>query len=311
MLGMAVVITGLIWTHVVVQNARGPLPLMADVLDLAKAGDVPVRVSVIETARQRMPRANVLDASRDPSPGAPYVMTFPAFVLEWADGRLLLIDAGMSRRRAAEFGAILTRFAGADPIEPGVSVGEALGEAASRVGGIVFTHLHVDHVEGLRELCDKAGHRIKVFMSALQYDQWTFTTAEGMTIVEESGCAERIRLGEPRFQMLDGFPGVAVIPAGGHTPGSELIVAAVRDATGTVRRFAFIGDIANAIDGVRGDVPKPLLYRLLIIPEDDDRLGELRRYARSLEREHGFVVVPSHDGDHLKSLDLPAWGARP
>ena len=77
--------------HLVVQRERGPLPMVGDVLALDKVTDLPVKVSVIETARQSMPRSGVLDPGTDPTPDAPYVMTHPAFVLEWADGRLLLV----------------------------------------------------------------------------------------------------------------------------------------------------------------------------------------------------------------------------
>jgi glyoxylase-like metal-dependent hydrolase (beta-lactamase superfamily II) len=106
---------------------------------------------------------------------------------------------------------------------------------------------------------------------------------------------------------LDGFPGVGIISVGGHTPDSQAILAAVRGADGTLVRWAFTGDITNTIDGVRGDVSKPLLYRLVIVPEDDERLGELRRYFGALERDDGVKVVVSHDQAHLKELGIPAW----
>jgi glyoxylase-like metal-dependent hydrolase (beta-lactamase superfamily II) len=108
---------------------------------------------------------------------------------------------------------------------------------------------------------------------------------------------------------LEGFPGVTVVASGGHTPGSQMIVAAVRDAGGTLRRYIFAGDITNTIDGIRGDLSKPLFYRLVIVPEDDDRLGELRRYLRALERDYAIAIVVSHDQLHLKSLGIPAWGS--
>jgi hypothetical protein len=76
-----------------------------------------------------------------------------------------------------------------------------------------------------------------------------------------------------------------------------------------VRRYVFSGDITNTIAGVRGDLSKPLVYRLVIVPEDDDRLGELRRYLRALESDHGIAIVVSHDQGHLRSLGIPAWGS--
>jgi glyoxylase-like metal-dependent hydrolase (beta-lactamase superfamily II) len=309
LLVVAAIAGGLIWTHMVVERARGPLPLVSDLLDIEKASDLPVKVSVIETAQQPMPRSAVLDPGRDPRPDAPYQMTHPSFVLEWSDGRLLLVDAGMTQPKAIEFGDLLQRFGGAGTITPLKSAAGTLGPAAARVQGIVFTHLHIDHTDGLRELCPRIGHPVKVFQTPAQQDVWTFTTSEGRRLVQESGCVSAVRLGTSPLIPLEGFPGVAVIAAAGHTPGSQLVVAAVQDASGTVKRYAFSGDVTNTIDGIRSDIPKPFLYRLVVVPEDDDRLGELRRYLRVLEREQGFVVVPSHDGGHLKSLGLPTWGS--
>ena len=41
-----------------------------------------------------MPRSSVIEPALDPTPDADYVMTHPAFVLAWPDGRLFLFDAG-------------------------------------------------------------------------------------------------------------------------------------------------------------------------------------------------------------------------
>jgi glyoxylase-like metal-dependent hydrolase (beta-lactamase superfamily II) len=309
LLGVAVVAGGLAWLHFEIQRYHGPLPLLVDVLEFGSRGDVPAKLSVIETAVQPMSRAAVIDPAGDPTPQAPYVMTHPVFVLEWDDGRLLLVDAGLTRVGALRFGGPIEQFSDARPISPATSVAEALSGAASRIAAIVFTHLHIDHVDGLRELCPRIGHTVKVFMTDPQIDAWTPFTAEGRDLVAQVGCTDRIPIGGAPPIALDGFPGVAVIPVGGHTPGSLAVLAAVRQPGGGVRRYIFAGDVTNTIDAIRGDIPKPLFYRLVIVPEDDDRLGELRRYLAVLEKQHGVVVVPSHDQGHLKSLGIPPWGS--
>jgi glyoxylase-like metal-dependent hydrolase (beta-lactamase superfamily II) len=111
------------------------------------------------------------------------------------------------------------------------------------------------------------------------------------------------RLAEAPLAALPGFPGVGVVWAAGHTPGSQVVLAALRGQDGAPRRLAFAGDVANAVDGIRHDVPKPPLYRLLLVPEDDARLGAVRRFLGHLEQA-GFAVVPSHDGLHLRELGL-------
>ena len=111
----------------------------------------------------------------------------------------------------------------------------------------------------------------------------------------------------PSILPLDGFPGVGVTSVGGHTPDSQAVFAAVRAADGSLVRYAFTGDVTNTIDGMRRDVSKPLFYRLILVPEDDERLGELRRYFGALEREHDVRIVVAHDQAHLRELGIPAW----
>lgn len=309
LLAGTVVAGGLVWMHLDIEKYRAPLPLVSDLLELEKMNDLPVAVSVVETARQVLPRASVLDPSLDPHPGEPYVMTHPAFVLEWADGRLLLVDVGMTKQGALEFGAPIERFFHGQPIEPLTPVATALGDAAARVQGVVFTHLHADHVGGLGEVCARIGHPTKVFQTEAQQDSWTVFTAPGKRELGESGCAQPVRLAAKPLMLLEGFPGVGVVGVGGHTPGSQAIFAAVRPPGGEVRRFVFSGDVTNTIDGIRDDIPKPLFYRVVVIPEDDDRLGEVRRYLRSLEKSFGFAVAVAHDQRHLATLGIPAWGS--
>ena len=307
LLAVAILAGGLAWLHWEIQLARDPLPLLSDVLALGASGETPVKLSVIETSQQQTPRSAVIDPAGDPHKDAPFVMTHPAFVLEWADGRILLVDSGMTHDGAIKFGVPLEQFFHAGPAVALTSTAAALGDAASRVQGIAFTHLHIDHTDGLRELCGKIGHPVKIFSTALQQDSWTPFTSEGKDLVMHAPCGDRVRLGGAALMPLDGFPGVGIVSVGGHTPDSQAILAAVRGADGTLVRWAFIGDVTNTIDGMRGDVSKPLFYRLLIVPEDDERLGELRRYFGTLERDDGLKIVVSHDQAHLKELGIPAW----
>jgi len=305
--GVAFLAVGLLSAHLAIRRERAPLPPTSVVADsLAVAADRPVRLSVIHTATQLMPRSAVLNVDDDPHPNEPYSMTHSSFVLEWADGRILLIDTGMSREQALNFGWPLETFAGAAPMHPLLSVADRLAERRAQVQGILFTHLHTDHTGGIVELCQGAGHDIPVFMSEAQHDRPNHTTKPGLEQVQESGCGRPQRLAPQTLMDVPGFPGVFVLDAGGHTPGSQLIVASVAAPDGP-HAFVFTGDIVNHIDGVRLDVPKPLLYRLLVVPEDDDRQSELRKYLRELNEARGFAVVVSHDQRAIEALKLPSW----
>jgi len=297
---------GLGWAHLAIRSERAALPDNAAIASAPTSAERPVRLTWINTATQPMPRSAVLDPDGDPGAGKPYVMSHPSFVLEWADGRILLVDAGMPRDDAASFGAPLEWAAGAAPIEPLGSIAERLGDALGRVRGVVFTHLHIDHVGGARELCRDRADPIVVPMTRAQVENSNYTTRPGRRIVDEAGCLAVSPLGAESVQPLPGFPGVAVIAAGGHTPGSQIVLAEVA-AGDTTRRYAFVGDIVNHIDGIRLDRGKPLLYRTLLVPEDETRLGELRRMLAALEREHGYVLLVAHDQQALESSDVPPF----
>ena len=301
----------LVRAHLAVGREAAPLPTLDAIAAAADVGtviaDAPRRLSVINTASQAMPRAAVLAGDRDPHPGQPFVMSYPAFVLEWGDGRLLLVDTGMTRDGARAFGRPIEWLGGADAIQPHGSVAEVLGDAAGRVQGIVFTHLHVDHVGGITDLCQRL-HSVRVPMTEPQAEHLNYTTRPGLDLLQDAGC---VRLegvsGGPLFPV-PGFPGVFLIDAGGHTPGSEIVLAFVANGAG-LHRYAFTGDIVNNIDGVTYDVPKPLLYRTLIVPESDARQAELRAYLKRLHEEGEFTLLVSHDQGAIDASGVPAWGA--
>lgn len=293
--------------HRAIDAERAPLPTAADVAAFVDGPtfDLPVRAWWIETATQPMPRAAVLDPAGDPQPDAPYVMSHPAFVLQWTDGRILLVDAGMRRDSALSFGKPLEWLGGAGAIVPGATAAAALGAELVKVRGIVFTHLHVDHVDGAVELCAAdPPPAIGAFMTVAQAERPNHTTRPGLDLLAEATCVQRRPLGGAGpLRPVPGFPGVVVIDAGGHTPGSQIVLVRLAAASG-MRLLAFAGDTVNHHDGIRHDVPKPWAYRTFLVPESDERQQELRRFLAALERAPGFTVLVSHDEASLRASGL-------
>jgi glyoxylase-like metal-dependent hydrolase (beta-lactamase superfamily II) len=304
-LALGVLAVGLGLAHREIRSRDPALPSDAEVLALAAAADRPQTLAWHETSRQPMTRAQVLDPDLDAHSAEPYVMSHPSFALAWPDGRLLLVDLGMERDAALAFGRPL-EWVGAGPAVFLSGAAQALGPAAARVAGVVFSHLHSDHVEGVLALCAaRAGAALPVFQTAAQTDLVNYTTRPGRALLERSGCAAREPLALGALAPLPGFPGVGVVDAAGHTPGSQVVLALLAGG----RRLAFAGDVANHVDGIRRNIGKPLLYRLLIVPESEARLARMRRWLAHLESDLGFELVVAHDEAQLVSLALPPFEA--
>jgi glyoxylase-like metal-dependent hydrolase (beta-lactamase superfamily II) len=295
------------WARRGVRAQRTPLPPAEMAATARESAELPTRVSWINTASQFVPRSALIDPAGDPDAGAWSRMSFPAFVIEWADGRILLVDAGMDGPAARDFGVPIEHVLGADPVEPLVDVAAALGRARERVAGIVFTHLHDDHVQGIESLCRASARPIEAFVAAPQGEHPNYLTRGGLEAVQTSPCLHVTLLpGEPMVD-LPGFPGVSVIAAAGHTPGTQLIVAHL-GARGA-RPIVIAGDVVNSTDGIERAVPKPWWYRMLVVPEDDERLDEVRRYLRDLEQRFGATVLVSHDQAALETSGITAFDA--
>ncbi len=309
-LALALAAGGLVQAHLALRERRSPLPEIGAVGPALEADvDLPVRLSWINSASQDMPRSAVLDPGTDPEPEAPYRMSHPAFVLEWADGRRLLIDTGMGPDLARDFGGPAETFAGASPIEPHAAVATVLARRAAPPSGVLLSHLHSDHVDGVKELCAGRVRPLPVFAGPAQMEHVNYTTRPGVAILEGAGCVERTALaGAGPLYAVPGVPGVRVIEAGGHTPGSQIVVAALGAGPGGARqRWAFTGDIVNALDGIRFDVPKPWLYSTLLVPEDGPRLSALRHWLRALHQDQGFGLLVPHDERAIDASGIGSW----
>jgi glyoxylase-like metal-dependent hydrolase (beta-lactamase superfamily II) len=285
-----------------------PLPSLDALRAFASDADLPVRISYWNTASQPAPRSSVLEPKRDPDPSQPYVMSHPSFVLEWADGRTLLVDAGMDEAQAVAFGEPI-RVLGAGAVEAHGSVAEhvlpALGE---RPLAIAFTHLHTDHVGGIVGLCQarRAPASVRLVQTTAQAELVNYTTRPGRALVDAATCLVHEPLADAPARPIPALPGAFVVHAAGHTPDSEIVGAWVRGADGP-RGYLLAGDAANAIDGIRRDVPKPWAYQTFLVPESEDRLRRVRAWLRDAEQQ-GWVVAIAHDQRHLESTGIPRFG---
>jgi glyoxylase-like metal-dependent hydrolase (beta-lactamase superfamily II) len=279
----------LLGAHREIRGLEAELPERTELAALADVADGPQRVGYVDTATQPGYRSSPL--------------SHPAFVLEWSDGRVFLIDAGMDPEQARAFSRPFELLLGSGPIEPHGSLARQLGPVVQRVRGMAFTHLHPDHTGGIVSLCAERGDALPVFQIRWQAELVNYTTRPGREQLEAAGCARPQRLADAALAPVPGFPGLAAIAAGGHTPGSTIYAAHVAGTT-----WIFAGDVTNSKRNLLENRPKPWVYSLLIVPEAPERLEALRLWLAALDAEPGFRVVVSHDRDALAASGLPRLG---
>jgi len=281
----------------------------------ARPDALPVAIHTRNTARQSAPLMTVLAGAWTGGFWTEYSMTHPLFAFEWEDGRLLVVDPGLAPAAAAEFGRPLD-WAGGGAICSDPGAWDPLRERADRIRAVLFTHLHVDHVSGVSELCAGSGEDggagaspepLPVLLGAPQRGTDERFERDGLVLLEElaterPGC---VRLETPEawsaeraLHAVPGLPGAYRVAVGGHTPGSQLVVAFVRRAESAggaagVDAWIVSGDVVNHRRGLTEDLPKPWWYRTLLIPEDSERQAELRALLREL-RDDGFAVLVNH-----------------
>lgn len=165
-------------------------------------------------------------------------ITFPYIpLLVESGGRRILFDTGNGEFSAPTTGKLLENLAKA-------------GVAADTIDAVVFSHLHGDHINGLR---NKAGTlmfpRAKVFVPAPEWNWWM--DDQRMAAAPEAQqaafrnvrrvfgpIAQQVQRFEPGAEVL---PGVQSLPAFGHTAGHTAFVFAGRGG----RKLMFWADASN------------------------------------------------------------------
>jgi glyoxylase-like metal-dependent hydrolase (beta-lactamase superfamily II) len=273
--------------HLQVRRVHPRLPTAAELRTLLAAPGGPTSLRYVVTSSQALARGTIAHS---------------VFLAEWPDGSLFQVDAGMDAAAALEFGELLETMSGGGAVQPGGTVPELIGAAASRVRGLGFTHLHIDHTQGVEALCDAGpAGGARIHQGAAQATLTDPNTKEGAAIVAGS-CFEKVVAGEEGLLPIAEFPGAALIPLGGHTACSTMFAFAVNG-----HLWLLSGDTTNSRDALLTNTGKGFLYSGLLVPEDTARTEDLRRYLAALDAEEDITVVVSHDLEALQASGLPEW----
>jgi glyoxylase-like metal-dependent hydrolase (beta-lactamase superfamily II) len=268
----------LVPAHLQVRSVEPPLPDSAALHSLLLIENGPISLRYVITSSQDMPKG---------------ALGHSVFLVEWANGNLFMIDAGMDREAAIEFGRLMESAMGAEEVVVHGRIDELIGEDTLRVMGVGYTHLHIDHSQGTIPFCAKRGRGAMVYQTTWQADLHNFNTTEGAAIVDDS-CLEGGEVNLGIVQSIDGFPGLGLVGLGGHTPGSTLFAVPVGD-----RLWLLSGDISNSKADLIADAGKGFLYSYLLVPENTARTDVLRTWLGELDGEEETTVIVSHDLPNL------------
>jgi glyoxylase-like metal-dependent hydrolase (beta-lactamase superfamily II) len=244
-------------------------------------GRKPLRINVLKFAESHRTKNFVVKgAASDPG-----IQARTVFQVVYADG-YVMVDAGMDET--------VHKLIGRGASEPYFAEQARQVETALRgARAIVFTHEHGDHVSGvirtpyLNELAPKAiltRTQVNTLMTAPQFPELRLTEVQ----------AQRYRVIDYDSYMAFA-PGWALVKAGGHTPGSQMMFITLESG----REYLLIGDAAWHMDNVRTATGKDAPW----IVEDTAAVNaQLTWLNRLVSTDPNLVIVASHDDDEHRAL---------
>jgi glyoxylase-like metal-dependent hydrolase (beta-lactamase superfamily II) len=159
---------------------------------------------------------------------------------------------------------------------------------------IVITHEHYDHIEGVLTSPYLARIQPKTMLNREQVQTLMTDSNPGNISMDSAVAAHYIVVDYDR--LLPIAPGVVLIKAPGHTPGSQMVY--VRTASG--HEMVLAGDVAWAMAGVEMDRQKPESVSERLHEHRQEITPELA-WLHDIAQQHVPVVV-SHDDDSINDL---------
>ena len=207
------------------------------------------------------------------------------FQVVYPDG-YVMVDAGMDLAMHKQIGR------GADePVFPEQAL--LVDKALRGARAIIFTHEHGDHVTGIIRSPYTAELAPKSILTRTQVHTLETTPQfPDLRITEEQ--AQRYHIIDYDKYMAFA-PGWALIKAGGHTPGSQMMFITLESG----REYLLIGDAAWHMDNVRKTTGKDAPW----IVEDTAAVNDQLKWLNGLSTtDPNLVIVASHDDDEHKAL---------
>jgi glyoxylase-like metal-dependent hydrolase (beta-lactamase superfamily II) len=249
------------------------------------AGMIPgrraLRINVLKFAEShRSKKFSVQGAPDEPS-----IQARTVFQIVFADGTVM-IDSGMDEQ--------VHRFFGRGTVEPYYrDAANHVEQALRKARAIIITHEHGDHVAGIIRSPFVNELAPKTLLTRAQV-QGLETNPQMPEIKITPDMAIRYNVVDYDKYLPFG-PGVALIKAPGHTPGSQMVYVVLESG----REYLFIADTAWHMDSVRLIKGKAAPW----IQEDESALLAQLKWLNEIYRtEKNVFIIASHDEEERKDL---------
>lgn len=251
-------------------------------LAAAEPGDLPVRINTVLVGENVFPRLAVVGGSFDT---APVTMVRVAYQLVYQDSAVI-VDAGMDAEMHQAMQEGMPYFPQAyDKLQAAMREAEA----------IVITHEHGDHVGGIMAspYRDEIAPRIMLTREQIE----TLSTnpqMPGLKLSEEL-AARVTALDYDKYHPL--APGVVLIKAAGHTPGSQMIYVRLKDGD----EYLLVGDVAWNMENIETVTTRPRLIADFLLSEDTPSVLSQLAWLKQVHGEGDVILVVAHDAEQYRA----------
>ena len=237
----------------------------------------------------------ILEVGRDTAPpfaaqagrfGAPVAMSYNAVEIVYPERRIV-IGGAVDRATAEGMALSDTEWHFSD------TAYAELTEAMLSAEQVLMTHEHLDHVMAIARHPEPAALAPNLVLNAPQIAALPLF-ADGTLDPALSGLQSGLS-----GEVVSIAPGVVIVPAAGHTPGSQMVFIGLQNGA----EILLIGDIVWNMGAIEALKTRPVLTQYMVFrPNYEDRAAikqQVRALHDMMAQHPQLVVLPAHDRDWL------------
>lgn len=158
---------------------------------------------------------------------------------------------------------------------------------------IVITHEHFDHIGGIVD-----HPRVAELLPRIQLTEEQFAHPDRMMPLRyPEGVFDNYQ--PLRYDSLHALaPGVVLIKAPGHTPGSQMVYIELADG----REVLLLGDVSWQMRNIHAVRERPLFITAIVRENRSQVINQFQALNALQKREPELAMVPGHDGEVMKTM---------